>query len=185
MFLKGFYGDVFFGGDGDGKGHPSYYWDIDDWNDVPANYFPVTWPRFDGSYTNATLLTASIEKLPLGDLNWFPEEMASWKIHQTAIMDHILALNEAQYMEVGVQNLISSDQFSVYPNPANDLMQVNSESALSQLKIYDLSGKMVKQIILSGELYKEINISSLKNGAYLIEAQTLAGDSFYKKFLKK
>jgi len=184
MFLKGFYGDVFFGGDGDGKGHPSYYWNIDDWNDVPANYFPVTWPRFDGSYTNETLLSASIEKLPLGDLNWFPEKMAEWKNHQSAIMDHILALNETQYTAVGLKNINISEQFSVYPNPANDIIIVNSESALSQLKIYDLSGKMVKQIKLSGELHKEINIFNLKNGAYIIEAETLAGDSFSMKFLK-
>ncbi len=39
----------------------------------------VTWPiPEDFSYTNATLKTYSTDKLPLGDLNWFPTDLATW-----------------------------------------------------------------------------------------------------------
>jgi len=39
----------------------------------------IAWPLpEDFSYTNATFKTASTDKLPLGDLNWFPTELATW-----------------------------------------------------------------------------------------------------------
>ncbi|MGC8654826.1 MAG: hypothetical protein ACP5US_12640, partial [Candidatus Kryptoniota bacterium] len=51
---------------------------------------PVVWPRINCSYKNSQLLTGSIEGLPLGDLNWFPEAKALWQANQATIMQHIL-----------------------------------------------------------------------------------------------
>ncbi|MEN8203870.1 MAG: T9SS type A sorting domain-containing protein [Bacteroidota bacterium] len=185
LFLQGFYGDVFFGGAGDGSGHPSYYWDIDDWNGVEPNEFPVTWPRFDGTYTNAELLTASIEGLPLGDLNWFPDEMAQWEADKADIMAHILDLNEDRFGADAVENTMLEARFSVYPNPASSVLNISSELALSHVFIYDVTGRMVEQFQMNGKLQREIGISQLSIGVYFIEAETLSGDSFTSKFLKK
>lgn len=77
---------------------PSYNWNIDDWNGVEPAAFPSTWPRFDGTYTNPDLLTASIEKLPLGDLNWYPERKALWEANRELIEAHIYDLNEEPYI---------------------------------------------------------------------------------------
>lgn len=47
-----------------------YYWDGDrDENDFVNSIWPL--PE-DFTYTNAALLTAGTDGLPLGDLNWFP-----------------------------------------------------------------------------------------------------------------
>ena len=51
------------------------------------------WPVFDGKYSNAETMSASIDGLPAGDLNWFPEKKVIWLKNKQAIHSHILALN--------------------------------------------------------------------------------------------
>ena len=51
------------------------------------------WPVFNGVYTNSTMLTASLESLPMGDLNWFPTEKAIWEFNKSAIEAHVAAGN--------------------------------------------------------------------------------------------
>lgn len=65
-----------------------WHWDPD--GDPAIN---DTWPVFDGTYTNAQLLSGSIEDLPLGDLNWFPDKKAIWEANEQLIKDHIINLN--------------------------------------------------------------------------------------------
>ncbi len=76
---------------------PSYNWDIDDWNGTEPAAFPVIWPRFDGTYSNTELLDASIEGLPLGDLNWYPDQKFEWYANKEMIEGHILDLKEERY----------------------------------------------------------------------------------------
>ncbi len=66
----------------------NWYWDRDG---DPGN--PQAWPVFDGTYKNPALLTGSIEKLPLGDLNWFPQAKAKWEAKKELISDYIKSLN--------------------------------------------------------------------------------------------
>ena len=80
-----------------------WHWDPD--GDLAVN---DAWPVFDGSYSNPELLTASIEGLPLGDLNWFPDALAIWEQGKEEVMDHIHSLNEGKL-----------DLVSLY-NPGND-----------------------------------------------------------------
>ncbi|MFD2909476.1 T9SS type A sorting domain-containing protein [Flavobacterium ardleyense] len=61
-------------------------------------------------------------------------------------------------------------RISVYPNPTTDLFYVNSVNDL-KVKIYDLSGKMLKYVNSSKEA---IDVSDFSNGLYLIE---LAGEN--------
>ena len=65
----------------------------------------------------------------------------------------------------------------VYPNPSTSIMNVEVETPFSsdiQLKIYDLSGKMVySRQMVSG--LERIDISNLKNGLYFVKIQ--AGDA--------
>ena len=97
-FINGWFGKFVYGDpEIDANALPGYNWDIDSWNGVALGEYPQTWPRFNGVYTNPELLTASTEGLPLGDLNWFPENKAKWEAEKEMIMEHILALNEDQY----------------------------------------------------------------------------------------
>ncbi len=164
---------------------PGYNWDIDLWNGVSMGEYPVTWPRFNGVYQNATLLTASTEALPLGDLNWFPAQKAKWASHQQMIMDHILALNEDQYVFTGIDKLSKESSLNTYPNPVNDILTVNSTNALKTLDIYDVNGKFLKKIEMQNSRSRDINISTLKPGVYLLKGVSKTGETYTRKFVKK
>jgi hypothetical protein len=66
----------------------------------------------------------------------------------------------------GIANLKVSDNFIIYPNPANDkiTIEANSIGAPYVVKLYDAQGKLV----FTGISSKEIDISTLPKGVYAI-----------------
>lgn len=164
---------------------PSYMWDVDGWAGTDPAYYPVVWPRFDGSYTNPTLLTASTAGLPLGDLNWFPDAKASWVNHQDAIAQHILDLNEGQYLKVGSEQNKLDIAFSVYPNPVKDFITIHSTQKLISLKIYSVTGSLHKIVDVSSVAGKNIDVSDLSNGVYLLKVKFEGGGYYSSKIIKE
>jgi len=59
-----------------------------------------------------------------------------------------------------------TENFSIYPNPATDIVNIVSQNA-SELAIYNATGKEVKRI-RTNEGSTSINISDLPNGMYFI-----------------
>jgi len=168
-------------------GTPSYNYEVDKWAGTPNAEFPAVWPRFDGSYSNAAMQTASIEGLPLGDLNWFPAAKSRWTAEKDQIVAHTLALNEDKYELVpatGIQNVSSSASFSIYPNPAKDVLHIASDSEMSSARVFDVSGRMVKEVNIGSALSTALDISDLNNGVYILELKTVTGESNTSKILK-
>lgn len=169
-------------------GTPSYYYEVDNWADTDPEAFPAVWPRFDGSYTNAELLTSSIEGLPLGDLNWFPEAKARWMAEKIQIEDHILALNESRYElgpGVGIQEGSTLAAFSIYPNPAGDVLHISSDSKLNTASVYDITGKLLKKLSIKGEFSSVLDLSDMNTGVYILHITTNTGESHASKIMKK
>ena len=165
---------------------PSYNWDIDNWNDVAPGDQPVTWPRFDGTYKNSQLLTASIEGLPLGDLNWYPDAKARWETEKDQIQEHILSLNEDKYSLTGKRSLKYNDNgLTVYPNPVHNTLYLKSKEMLSSVKVYDITGSLIKDINVKNKLSVKLNMSNLSKGIYIIKGETLSGHFYTIKITKK
>jgi hypothetical protein len=68
---------------------------------------------------------------------------------------------------------IGASALSVYPNPVQDVLYVQSSVVVEQLSIHNLSGKMLKQITAPGQ---EVSVSDLAKGAYLVRITTAAGE---------
>lgn len=75
---------------------------------------------------------------------------------------------------------INKKKITIFPNPVKDILNFSEE--VSNIKITDLSGKIVKQIPNSE---KSINISKLKKGTYIITVTSKSGDLINKKFIKE
>jgi hypothetical protein len=164
---------------------PSYMWDVDGWAGTDPSVYPVVWPRFNGSYSNPILLTASTEGLPLGDLNWFPEAKASWLLHQDAIAQHILSLNEDQYLKVGAEVARTEVAFRVYPNPVQDFITLQSTQKLDRLKIYNLTGSLHKIVELNARTDMNIEVSDLPKGIYLLKVEFAGGGYYSSRIIKE
>ncbi|MEO9532541.1 MAG: T9SS type A sorting domain-containing protein [Crocinitomicaceae bacterium] len=66
-------------------------------------------------------------------------------------------------------------EFNLFPNPTNNVLNielVGAGSNLRQITIYDLSGKKLMDL---NPIQKQIDVSSLTTGVYLLEVKTDAG----------
>ncbi|HAT63265.1 MAG TPA: hypothetical protein DCS66_01520, partial [Flavobacteriaceae bacterium] len=73
--------------------------------------------------------------------------------------------------------------FSMYPNPANDILNISATNNIDQIVIYDLLGrKVIDQSIQINKT--EINVSELTTGAYFIQVVSESQRGSYK-FIKQ
>lgn len=70
-------------------------------------------------------------------------------------------------------------EFAIYPNPAKDILNFSED--VSNIKITDLSGKIIEQFSSSE---KSVNVSKLTKGTYIITGSTKVGKIVNKKFTK-
>ncbi|MDQ0595649.1 ELWxxDGT repeat protein [Chryseobacterium ginsenosidimutans] len=89
-----------------------------------------------------------------------------------------LATNEAN---VNTKNPVSAIQ--VYPNPVSDnfSLKVKDDYKIEAIKIFDASGKQVKNIIYNND---KINVADLSSGIYFLKIKTDKGE-YLSKIIKK
>ncbi len=75
---------------------------------------------------------------------------------------------------------LTSKEVSVYPNPTTDYLIIKSERKISNIEIFDISGKSVKAK-LEGD---RVNVKNLNAGSYLINIES-NGNKISEKFIKK
>lgn len=63
---------------------------------------------------------------------------------------------------------IAENQFKIYPNPANDMVLLESESAIQQVIIYKLNGQKVFESSTQAVNTLQINTSQFSSGIYLL-----------------
>jgi len=81
-------------------------------------------------------------------------------------------------MNVAV-NDIDRSNISVYPNPIKSIINFSEE--VSNIKITDISGRMLKKY---SDYTKSVNVENLIDGIYIIEATTNSGKLLTRKFVK-
>jgi hypothetical protein len=75
--------------------------------------------------------------------------------------------------------------FSVYPNPANDIVTISSnEVKMNVIEMTDINGRVVKNVNLNGVNESQLNISDLAQGVYMLKINSENGVST-KKVIKE
>jgi len=72
---------------------------------------------------------------------------------------------------------------SVFPNPSNGLYNIKSTQELTRVEVYNLIGRLVKQVDLTINEY-ELDLSSESNGIYLLKFN-VSGKEIWKKAVKQ
>ncbi len=81
----------------------------------------------------------------------------------------------------GINNpAITSDRFTVYPNPVSDVLYVETTSPVESISVIDLNGKKLFQ----SRYEYSINVKDFPPGFYFLEVKS-AGNTFICKFIKK
>ncbi|MDX2429452.1 MAG: T9SS type A sorting domain-containing protein [Bacteroides sp.] len=111
-------------------------------------------------------------------LVFFPDFPDSREAGSVSYVDNIKMVTAP----VGVKKY-DAVSLSVYPNPANDLLNVQAEG-MTSITVLDVLGKSVKAIQLQGEDRATISVEDLNQGVYFITIEATGG-SKTTKFLKK
>lgn len=79
-----------------------------------------------------------------------------------------MGADEYAYVPLSADALGNSNDFHVYPNPANDFLFVESGSGIGKqnaIELYDVSGRMIRTTVLENELSK-VGLTGLTPGFY-------------------
>lgn len=166
-----------------------------DWSYDPGAGYDQLWPLpEDLSYSNSTYLTAGWGGYPLGDLNWYPDQLADWEANQRdedwVTINNMLESGMPTSVEDPVSGVPSGfDLRQNYPNPFNPTTKIsfsipNAENV--SLKVYNVLGQQVATLFegrkQAGVHELTFDASGLTSGVYFyrLESQD-AGVSITRK----
>lgn len=79
-----------------------------------------------------------------------------------------------------------NDEICIYPNPCKTEVKIkNNNLRFNDLKIYDVSGRMVMSVSISACEVSNLDVSSLKHGVYMLKASTMDQYTYTQKLIKK
>jgi len=84
---------------------------------------------------------------------------------------------------VGLEPLTEANgNVVVYPNPAENILYINSTNTLAKVAIYNAAGKQVKEY---SNVLESVDVNDLKTGIYVIRLTDVNGKTITSKFIKK
>ena len=99
----------------------------------------------------------------------------------TAAVDNVvLEANSVAQLGTSQVGQIGDVKLSVYPNPATDVLTINSQTKVKGAKIYDITGKQTN-VSLQGN---QVEVRNLAKGVYILNVATEKGTESVK-FIKK
>ena len=70
-------------------------------------------------------------------------------------------------------------QFTIYPNPVSDMLNIASDKVINNVKVYNVSGQLIYNNVVKN-VKTEINTSTFANGMYLLQIESTDGISVQK-----
>lgn len=83
---------------------------------------------------------------------------------------------------LGTKELDKNSSLKLYPNPSTNSFRINQN--VSDLKIYNIAGKLVKKYSGNYSNNIEFDVSSLDSGIYIVRAQNVSGGQLNTKLIK-
>jgi hypothetical protein len=164
-------------------------------NPESQHYTNADWPiPIDLSYSNSDLLTAGINNFPVGDLDWFPSQYASWKAQESAELANI-----NNVLTTGVTAVEKTpgvpQQFQLqqnYPNPFNPTTKIEYQLPAAghvTLRVYDVLGRemvtLASGIQDAGVHVATFDGTRLASGVYFYRLTASGKDQVKKMLLTK
>ncbi|NOZ35191.1 MAG: T9SS type A sorting domain-containing protein [Chlorobi bacterium] len=83
---------------------------------------------------------------------------------------------------VGINDI--KTQFKLYPNPARNILYLETTGEIKKLEVYNIAGQIIKQNLVFGN-HTSVKISELKKGLYFLKITDNKGDCSFIKFIKQ
>ncbi len=72
----------------------------------------------------------------------------------------------------------------IYPNPANDVLNIEDLQAETEVRLYSMSGQQVYSGVSAGNLH-QLNVASLAPGMYVLQLRDKNGEVYSAKIIKQ
>ena len=141
--------------------------------------------------TEATLNHTLLRKInvPYGDLNWSSfagtdANNSQWVVEAEDYFDN---LGLPSPTATGINDPELARQLELYPNPNNGIFKLNTNGIFKDdfnVRIIDVTGRLVYQKVFSGTSTISVDISQMSNSIYFITLHD-AKHTIVKKFIKK
>ncbi len=83
----------------------------------------------------------------------------------------------------GINQVSNKNELSFFPNPADNIINLKNAAQVSNIKIVDITGQIVKQLKVNGQ--SSIDICTISNGIYLIQIEGTNGKTINSKLIKR
>ncbi|MDR2204932.1 MAG: T9SS type A sorting domain-containing protein [Flavobacteriaceae bacterium] len=84
-------------------------------------------------------------------------------------------------LTMAVKDVAVKSNLQIYPNPTSDVVKISANNDIRSIAIFDMSGKLVKTFAGA----KEINVSSLAKGNYVLQVHYVNGGVENTKLIRK
>ena len=91
----------------------------------------------------------------------------------------LAAINSIATPYTSAEELSDMTATSIYPNPATEVVRIQSDIDFSSVEIFDLAGMTVLQ-----STARDIDVQNMAAGVYVLKMSTATGEVFYHKFVK-
>lgn len=123
----------------------------------------------------------------IGQASRADEIVITWPDGNTDIFINMNANNIYLLKEGEGNNVIDEklpDKISVYPNPANTILNIDSEKNIDKIEIYNITGNLIFSINNVSETPLSVDVSKFSKGIYFVKAFN-NGTVYIKKVLLK
>lgn len=129
----------------------------------------------DSAYNNhLNIYNVASDSLLIGVL---PKDILPYNIEAD---NYVFALKK--YQSKNENSTLENDPFKVYPNPANNFIQLKSKDRITSFSIFDETGKMVKRV--DNNTNNVVNVANLQPGLYTIRTTTKNNKRETTSFIK-
>lgn len=113
------------------------------------------------------------------DFAWARGFNASYSMSNHGGSNRGYSLNNS--MSVLGTEQFQKESIKIYPNPAAEQLNIQTDAHISSVKVYTLSGSLVKEI--NTPVAQQISLTNMRKGIYFVEVTTNS-NTFYKKIIK-
>ena len=165
---------------------PNLVFPNDTWIRVGFSFNQTTGEvKWKGPSLNAFIMGAGTALIP-GEIDFLVTNIAGNTVAATAFIDNYVARASSTDTLLEVETRTRTVAVSTYPNPTVDVINVyNSNNLeLTNYKIVDLKGTVIKSGVLNNTLDQKINVAELSQGVYMLKLNTADNNTITKKIVK-
>jgi len=128
-----------------------------------------------GVYQNELLLDDANFQKTISSIGFTKQNSAN-----NATTTAILAVSICETQTLGMGEVVSDNSITLYPNPTSGIVNIATEEVVKEINIYNMIG----QQIWKGK-EKQLDLSSIEQGVYLIHIQFENGKTAIQKVIKR